>query len=256
VEAVVDHPTEWQGRLARAGLVAKGASYALVGVLALKLALGDGGEATSNTGAFEHLAGSGWGRVVVVLLAIGLAAYALWRFIQAAQGDKLPKRIGQAARGLVYAGLAFSAVRIVVGAGHQQSQNGKAHKATAVVLAWPGGTWLVGVAGVVLIGIGLWQLYSGVSRRFEEKWRGHSEAGAIAGVVGHVARFVVFSLMGAFAIKAAIDYDPNQSVGLDGALQKLAHASYGSYLLGLTAAGLVAYGLFCLVDARYRDPSR
>jgi hypothetical protein len=156
----------------------------------------------------------------------------------------------------VYAGLAFSAVKIVVGAGHQQSQNGKAHKATAVVLAWPGGTWLVGVAGVVLIGIGLWQLYSGVSRRFEEKWRGHSEAGAIAGVVGHVARFVVFSLMGAFAIKAAIDYDPNQSVGLDGALQKLAHASYGSYLLGLTAAGLVAYGLFCLVDARYRDPSR
>jgi hypothetical protein len=256
VEAVLERPTEWESRLARAGLVAKGASYALVGVLALKLALGDGGEATSNTGAFEHLAGSGWGRVVVVLLAVGLAAYALWRFLQAVQGDKWPKRIGQAVRGLVYGGLAFSAVKIVVGAGHEQSQNGKAHKATAVVLAWPGGTWLVGIAGAVLIGIGLWQLYSGISRRFEEKWRGYSTWGSRAGVVGHIARFVVFSLMGAFAIRAAVDYDPQQSIGLDGALQKLAHASYGSYLLGLTAAGLVAYGLFCLVDARYRDPSR
>jgi hypothetical protein len=256
VEAVLEHPTEWESRLARAGLVAKGASYALVGVLALKLAIGAGGEATSNTGAFEHLAGSGWGRVVVILLAVGLAAYALWRLIQAVQGDKWPKRIGRAARGLIYAGLAYSAIKIVVGAGEQSSQTGKAHKATAVVLAWPGGTWLVGLAGAALIGVGLWQLYSGISRRFEEKWRGHSEAGAIAGVIGHVARFVVFTLMGAFAIKAAIDYDPQQSIGLDGALQKLAHASYGSYLLGLTAAGLIAYGLFCLVDARYRDPSR
>lgn len=249
------HPTQWESRLARAGLVAKGASYALVGVLALKLALGDGGAATSNTGAFEQLARSSWGRVLVVLLAVGLGAYALWRLIQAVQGDTWPKRIGQAARALVYGGLAFSAIKIVVGA-NEQSQNGKAHKATAVVLAWPGGTWLVGAAGAVLVGIGLWQLYSGVSRRFEEKWRGHSGAGAIAGVIGHVARFVVFSLMGAFAVKAAIDYNPKQSIGLDGALQKVAHAGYGSYLLGLTAAGLIAYGLFCLVDARYRDPSR
>jgi uncharacterized protein DUF1206 len=255
VEAVLVHPTQWESRLARAGLVAKGASYALVGVLALKLALGDGGAATSNTGAFEQLARSSWGRVLVVLLAAGLGAYALWRLIQAVQGDKWPKRIGQAARALVYGGLAFSAIKIVVGA-NEQSQNGKAHKATAVVLAWPGGTWLVGAAGAVLIGIGLWQLYSGVSRRFEEKWRGHSDAGAIVGVIGHVARFVVFSLMGAFAVKAAIDYNPKQSIGLDGALQKLAHAGYGSYLLGLTAAGLIAYGLFCFVDARYRDPSR
>lgn len=256
VEAVLERPRQWEQPLARAGLIAKGASYALVGVLALKLALGDGGEATSNTGAFRHLAGSSFGSVLVVLLGVGLAAYALWRVIQAVQSDKWPKRIGQAARALVYFGLAFSAFKIVAGAGHEQSQNGKAHKATAVVLSWPGGTWLVGVAGAVLIGIGIWQLYSGISRRFEEKWRGYSKWGSRAGVVGHIARFVVFVLMGIFAIKAAIEYNPNQSIGLDGALQKLANASYGSYLLGLTAAGLIAYGLFCFVDARYRDPSR
>jgi hypothetical protein len=113
------------------------------------------------------------------------------------------------------------------------------------------------IAGaLVIVGVGLWNLYRGVSRKFADKWRGHSTWGEHVGVVGHIARFVVFGLIGVFAFKAAVDYDPKKAVGLDGALQKLAHASYGSYLLGLTAAGLIAYGLFCLVDARYRDPTR
>ena len=80
-----------------------------------------------------------------------------------------------------------------------------------------------------------------------------SDLGGVVGVVGHLARFVVLVLMGVFAIKAAVDYNPQKAVGLDGALQKLAHESYGSFLLGLTAAGLIAYAVFCFVDARYRD---
>lgn len=239
--------------LARAGLVGKGAVYGLIGLLAIQLALGDGGAATSNQGAMQHLAGSGYGRVLVVLLAIGLGAYAVWRLVQAWRGDELPGRVVNAVRFLVYSGFTYTAVRILTASRRQQSQNGKAHKATAVVLSWPGGTVLVGLAGAVFIAVGLWQLYQGASRKFEEKWHGQSDAGRIVGVVGHVARFVVFTLIGVFAIKAAADYSPQQSVGLDGALQKVAHAGYGSYLLGLTAAGLLAYGVFCLFDARYRD---
>ena len=79
--------------------------------------------------------------------------------------------------------------------------------------------------------------------------------GSRAGLLGHVARFVVFGLIGVFVTKAAIDYQPKDAIGLDGALQKLVHASYGPWLLGLTAAGLVAYGIYCLVDARLRDVS-
>lgn len=246
----------WEQPLARAGLVAKGASYAIVGILALKLALGDGGKATSRQGALEELAGTTFGTVLLILLAIGLASYAVWRFIQAWQGDKWAKRLGWAARGVIYAGLTYSAVRILFGSSSQQSQNSKAHKTTAVVLAWPGGVWIVGIAGAVVAGVGLWQLYTGISRRFEKKWRGFSKWGSRAGVVGHIARFVVFGLIGWFVIRAAVDYNPNDAIGLDGALQKLAHASYGSYLLGLTAVGLLAYAFYCLVDARYRDPSR
>jgi len=260
----------WYSALARTGLVAKGISFGLVGALAIKLAFGDGGKATSRQGALEALARHSFGHVVLIALVIGFAAYALWRFVQAyaeksseedGAAKVWAKRIGYVGRGLIYAGLTYSTLKIVMGSGGGGSQNEKAHHSTAVVLKWPGGTWIVGVVGVVLVGVALWNLYRGVARKFEDKWRvarltpAVRRWGARAGVVGHVARFVVFGLIGVFVTKAAIDYNPRDAIGLDGALQKLAHASYGPWLLGLTAAGLIAYGVFCLVDARLRDVS-
>ena len=259
----------WYAALARTGLVAKGLSYGLVGALAVKLAVGHGGKATSRQGALQSLAHHSFGRILLIALAIGFAAYALWRFVQAyaeqpSEGDSAPKtwgkRLGYVSRGLGYAGLAYTTVKILTGPG-VQSQNANAHQSTAAVLKWPGGTWIVGIAGVTLIGFALWNLYGGLARKFEDKWRVAQLTPAVrrwgshAGVVGHIARFAVFGLMGIFVTKAAIDYNPRDAIGLDGALQKLAHASYGPWLLGLTAAGLVGYGVFCLVDARLRDVS-
>ena len=246
---------DWEEPLGRTGLCAKGVSYALVGVLAIGVAVGVGGKSTSRSGALQSLAGSTFGKIVLVLLFAGFAAYALWRVVQAWQDDEWGKRLGHLGRAAIYFALAYSTARILVGAG-QQSQNQKAHKATAVVLRWPAGRELVIAAGLVAIGAGLWNLYRGISKKFEDKWRDHSRIGSLAGVVGHAARFVVFALIGVFAIKAAVDYSPKDAVGLDGALQKLAHASYGGALLGLTAAGLLAYAVFCFFDARYRDVTR
>jgi hypothetical protein len=259
----------WYAALARFGLVAKGLSYGLVGALALKLALGDGGSATSRQGALKQLAQQSFGKVVLILLAFGFAAYALWRFVQAyaertdaqeGSGKVWVKRAGYIGRGLVYAALTYSTIRILTGSGGGQSQNAKAHQSTAIVLAWPGGRWIVTAAGLVLVAVAFWNLYRGLARKFADKWRGGLTPavrrwGARAGVAGHVARFVVFGLIGVFAIKAAVDYTPKDAIGLDGALQKLAHASYGPWLLGLTAVGLFAYGVYCLVDARLRDVS-
>jgi hypothetical protein len=254
MEIAAHSPRSWEEPLARVGLVAKGVSFAIVGVLALMLALGSGGKATSREGALQQLGGTTFGTILLIALVFGFAAYAIWRFIQAWLEDKWGKRAGYAGRGLIYAGLTYSTIKILVGAGHQESQSGKAHKTAAVVLSWPGGTWIVGIAGVCIIGVALWNLYRGISRKFEDKWtRGYSKWGSRAGVAGHVARFVVFALIGWFVIKAAVEYDPSKAIGLDGALQKLAHASYGAWLLGLTAAGLVAYAVYCFVDARYRD---
>jgi hypothetical protein len=268
VREKADQGRGWYAVLARTGLVAKGLSFGLVAVLALDLAIGGGGKATSREGALSQVAHHSFGKIVLIALALGFAAYAIWRFVQAfaeepdRDGGELKawaKRAGYIGRGLIYAGLTFSTVKIASGSGGQQSQNDRAHHSTAVVLSWPAGTWIVGAAGVAIAGVGVWNLYRGLSRSFEDRWRvgGLSPSwrrwGGRAGVAGHIARFVVFGLIGIFVTKAALDYNPKDAIGLDGALQKLAHASYGPFLLGLTAVGLLAYGVYCLVDARLRD---
>jgi Domain of Unknown Function (DUF1206) len=259
----------WYAVLARAGLLAKGVSYGIVGVLAIKLALGDGGKATSRQGALQSLAHSTFGKVLLILLALGFASYAIWRFVQAyaERGDDSSaaktwgKRAGYVGRGLIYAGLTYSTVHILAGSGRQQSQTQKAHHTTAAIFSWPAGRWIVGIGGAAIAAAALWNLYRGLSRNFENKWETgrmserERKWGGRAGMAGHLARSVVFGLIGIFVIKAALNYDSKDAIGLDGALRKLANASYGPYLLGLTAFGLICYGLYCLVDARYRDVS-
>jgi hypothetical protein len=254
----------WLPALARIGLVAKGVSFAIVGALALELAAGQGGKSTSREGALATIAQHGWGKALLFALAAGFASYALWRISQATferddEDAKLwAKRAGYAGRAAIYAGLTYTSVKLATESAATQSQNERAHKTTAQVLSWPGGPWLVGIAGVCIVGAGLFNAYRGVTRSFVERW--DTPAMGIdtrrwatrVGVVGLLARFVVFGLIGIFATKAAVEYDPKEAIGLDGALQKLTHQSYGPWLLGAAAAGLVAYAVFCLADARYR----
>ena len=256
----------WLNALARVGLVAKGVSYALVGVLAIKLAADSGGKATSRQGALHTLAQHSFGKFVLVVLAFGFAAYAIWRFAQAffdknndGDGAKgLAKRAGYFGRGAIYAGLTYSTIKILSGSA-EQSQNQKAHKTAATVLSWPAGKWLVGAAGLALIGVGLWNGYRAVEKKFLKNWKTEQMSptaqrwGTRSGVIGLPARMVVFTLIGIFVVKAAHDYNPSEAIGLDGALQKLASQSYGSWLLGIVAAGLLAYAVFCFFEARYRE---
>jgi hypothetical protein len=256
----------WFAVLARAGLIAKGVSFAIVGLLAFKLALGSGGDATSRQGALATLAQEPFGGVALALLAFGFIGYAVWRLIEGILGsdDDGPKdwgkRAGYIGRAFIYAGLTWATVRLLFGT-HGESQNKEARDSTSEVLSWPGGQWLVALAGLAIVGVGLWNGYRGVTRKFEKDWRkgrmndlARVGGGSVA-VVGHLARCVVFFLIGAFIVKAALEYDPKEAIGLDGALQTIVHASYGPFLLALVATGLVCYGLYCLVDARYRDVS-
>ena len=257
----------WVSALGRFGWLAVGASFALVGVLALKLAFGEGGSATSREGALARLASESFGKVLLILLAVGFAGYALWRFVEALldrsnEGDRpkgLAKRAKSLGIGVVYAGLTFTAIKILAGSGAGASQNREARKTTAEILSWPKGTWIVGFAGLCLIAAGLTNGYRGVTQKFAESWKTGEMSAATRrwavriGTVGWLARMVVFGLIGVFLIKAALEYDPQDAIGLDGALQKLAQQSYGSWLLGLVAVGLIAYALYCLVEARFGD---
>ena len=250
---------EW---LARAGFVARGLIYGIIGILAIKLALGVGGKTTNQQGALETIARQPLGKVLLILVAIGLGGYALWRLLHALLGhgpedsDTAFERVAAFGSGIVYAGLCAAAVEILLGSGGNSS--GNAQKTTAGVFGWPAGTWLVGIAGVVLVGIGLYQGYRGISQDFLKDSKTEEMSARVRkwvewiGTFGHLARMVVFGLLGVFLIKAAIDYDPNKAKGLDGALAKLANASYGPFLLGIVAAGLIAFGIYSLSDARYR----
>lgn len=249
----------WAGRI---GLVAMGVSYGLVAVLAILLATGHGGKATDRQGALQTLAHDGLGRFVVIALAIGFACYAIWRFAQAFldRGDEgtdakgLGKRIGYLGRGLIYAGLAFTAVSILLGASGSSSEK----KETAWVLDWPAGRWIVGAVGAGFLAAAVWNLYRGLARKFKKQLdtasmgRSTERAAEVVGVTGLLARAVVFGLIGIFLVRAAWQYDPQEAIGVDGALRKLAAQDYGDGLLFVVAAGLLAFGVFCLFQARYR----
>jgi len=260
-EAVVrSRGFEW---LARAGFVARGLIYAIIGILAIKVALGAGGTTTNQQGALTTIAHQPFGKLLLILVAIGLAGYALWRFLHALLGhgpedsDNGLDRVAALGSGIVYAALCAIAVEILLGSG-SKSGSGNTSKTTAGVLGWPAGTWLVGIAGAVLIGVGLYQGYRGLSRDFLKDSKTEEMSPRLRqwiewiGTFGHLARMVVFGLVGAFLIKAAVDYNPSKAVGIDGALAKLSHASYGPFLLGVVAAGLIAFGVYSLSDARYR----
>jgi hypothetical protein len=251
----------WVKVAARVGLVAKGVSYVLIGALALRVAFGVGGQTEDRQGILRQLADESFGTVALVLLALGFGCYALWRFISAAfEGDPTDKgdlagKGEHVISGVIYAISAYAAVSLLTGSG---SGGGNEDQETARVLEWPGGRFIVGAVGLGLIGYGLWNAYKGQSEKFRKHLREHEMQHNVApwairaGVVGYIARGVVFVIVGFFLGKAAVEYDPQEAVGIDGALSKLADQTYGTWLLGLTAAGLVAYGLYCFVQARYR----
>jgi Domain of Unknown Function (DUF1206) len=247
--------------LARSGLLARGVVYAVIGILAIKLAAGSGGKASNQQGAMQTIAHQPFGKVLLILVAVGLAGYATWRLLRAAIGhgtqesDNAFERLAAAASGLVYGALCVVAVKILLGSGQQSGAPGKT---AAGMLGWSGGTLIVGVAGAVLVGVALYQGYRGIARKFMQEANTAEMARSVEhtyeaiGVFGHLARMVVFGLTGYGLIVAAIDFDPRKAVGLDGALRDLVNASYGPLLLGLVAAGLIGFAVYSIADARYR----
>jgi hypothetical protein len=252
----------WFEWLARSGLVARGAIYAIIGVLALEVAFGVGGKTTNQNGALAEIAQQSGGKVLLALMALGLFGYAFWRLLRAAvghgpeQADDGKDRLTGLASGLGYGALFITCLSILFGSS-SSGRSGSADKATGGVLGWPGGQVIVAIVGLVLIGVGLYQGYEGVKKKFledsktEEMSEKTERAFTALGMAGHLARMVVFALVGYFLVKAAIDFDPDKAVSIDGALAALGKASYGPVLLGIVAAGMIAFAAYSIADARY-----
>lgn len=252
--------------MARWGLVSKGALYVLVGLIAVDVSVGGGERVRDRSGALSALADTALGKLLVGALAVGLLGYALWRFGEAVLGRPLEggekeswwKRLGFVARGCWYLGLFGIAASALVGA-DESGGSGQEDRYTARVLEWPLGRWLVAGAGLAIMGAGAFNVWRALGARFRKnlKLRKLSETEdrvfTSVGIVGHLARGVVFGLMGFFLVRAAWQYDPKEAVGLDGALATVLEQDYGDTLLAIVASGLIAYGLYCFVEARYRE---
>jgi hypothetical protein len=256
----------WARKLARWGLVSKGALYVLVGAIAIHVAVGGGARLQNRSGALAAAADHWLGKLLVIAIAVGLAGYAVWRFGEALLGRTLeateqvgwPRRLGFVAAGLWYLGLCGLALAVLIGASEAAGSR-QEDRVTARALELPLGRWIVAAVGLGVIGAGVFNIFNGITRRFRKdlKLRRLSDAEdrafTVVGVAGHVARGVVFGLMGFFLVRAAYQHDPKEAAGLDGALGRLLRQEYGPVLLGLVAAGLIAYGCYCFVEARYRE---
>jgi hypothetical protein len=253
----------WIVRLGRLGLAAKGVVYLIVGALAIQAALGTGGEVTDQGGALRAVLRQPFGAVLLVLLAAGLFAYMLWRIVQAVMNpEREPRdvkgwftRAFRLGSGIVYGVLAFAAARLLAGV-HLGDR--KPRDWTAMVLRQPFGKWLVVAAGVGVAAYGV--------ARIVKAWKGDLKKQLVLdrhaaparewilgiGRIGQAARGIVFVVIGGYLFFAGLHTNPEEAKGLGEALRAIERAPYGPYLLAAVAAGLIAYGLFQFVEARYR----
>jgi hypothetical protein len=257
-------------RAARFGFLARALVYAIVAYLAVRIAFGKSARAANRHGALAEIADKPGGKAVLVVLVIGLAGYALWRFSEAAFGKReetdekkrAVKRALSAVKGALY--IAFLATTVSVirqsgdgGSGGQGSEQ-RQQEWSARLMSHAGGRWALGAIGVGLIGVGVGLAYRAVTQKFAEKLAegqmsaAEERAMRIVGTVGNAARGVVAGLIGLLVIKAAVDYRADEAKGVDGTLRTIASRPYGQALLVLTAVGLLAYALFSVLEARYR----
>ncbi|WP_164018874.1 DUF1206 domain-containing protein [Pyxidicoccus trucidator] len=249
---------------ARVGYASRAVVYAVIGVLALMLAAGEGGRATDTHGAVEEVARQPFGSVLLVVLGVGLLAFAVWRFVQAVMdvegkgrsGKGVVTRVVLGISGVIHAGLALFAFNLLRGRGGGGGDGTKS--LTAELLSRPFGQVLVALVGVAVIGFAVHQFKQATTGKMLEKL---SLTGLAArqrtwveriSKAGALARSVVFLLVGTFFLQAAVQADPGEAGGLGEALETLASQPFGPWLLGLVALGLVAYAVYQLLEARYR----
>lgn len=246
---------------ARVGIAAYGLTHLLVAWLALHIAFGTGGgERADQSGAFQTIAQQPLGRMLLWVLVVGFAAVALWRLEQAAWGfgyesdrtSRLRKRAVSAGKAVLFAVLAVLAARTAAGNGG----GGGGQGATAGALGLPGGQLIVGAVGAGILVAGVVTVVTGVRQKFRRDMslpsdRHARQVAVRTGQIGFVAKGVAIGIVGVLVVVAAVRFRPDEASGLDTALRTLAGQPFGPYLLAAVALGLLAYGVFCLFDARY-----
>ena len=262
-ETAARHARPWVRVMARLGYVAKGVVYATIGLLAMLETLGMGGKTASPDGAMQSIGSQPFGGLLLVLLSVGLFGYAAWKVVQGVMDPDdrgtdahgVVRRVCYVGSGAIHGLLAYTAAQSVFGA---EDSSEDAMAASAMAYQPPVGRILVAVVAVAVIAVGLYQLYAA----YKAKFRGELALGRMGGAkevwttllgrVGTAARALAIGAAGAFLLLAAYQSDPKETRGLGGALETIQQQPLGSYMLGVVAVGLILYGLFMFLVARYR----
>lgn len=252
----------WIATLARIGYVAKAILYATIGVLAAQAALGRGGRTTDTSGALREVVRAPMGDALLLVIALGLAGYAVWRLVDAAtdaegKGDDakgIARRVGSAIRGLAHGALALAAYRLATGSGGGDGTGSEEAVSRASEIA--GGTWVLWLIAAGVLAYAAYQLY----RAWAAKLGRQLDLGAASAAFGRwiigisragiAARGVVFGLIGVLLVRAALHGNPGEAGGLRDSLDFL--GGMGRWPLAVVALGLVAYAVYELLNARYR----
>lgn len=255
-----DEDLNWALPLMRAGYAGRGIVYVAVAGLSL-WAIWSGGQAEGTEGIFARLETSAWGMLVLVLIAIGLFCYAAWRLLCAAYdledyGDDakgMIARAGQVTTGVIHAAIGVGALLALIGSGGDGGKSSVA-KATEWVMGLPAGPTIVVVGGAITIGAGLYYLY----KAWTEKYRRHLMANEFTLnwnwllKTGVVAQAAIITIVGCFILYAGMVANPDEAGGLGQAFDWLREQAYGRALVIAMCLGLLAFALFCFVNAMWR----
>lgn len=247
--------------VARFGLAARAFVYLVIGWLAVQIARGQGSHEANQRGAVAEVAQQPFGTALLWILGLGLAAYSIWRFSEAVfgtavDGSSIGPRLFSFVRGAVYAAFCVGTFSFLAGSWNRGQAQQQASM-TAQAMSHPAGRWLVGLIGAAVFVVGVAMVVQGATRRFEndlkmcELSRGTRRVVVPLGVVGTVARGVVFAIAGGLVVEAAVRFEPHKSTGLDGALRTMADRTDGQWLLAAFAVGLITFGLYGFAAARW-----
>jgi Domain of Unknown Function (DUF1206) len=258
---------DWKEPIGRLGLVGQGVVAAIVGFLAIRIAMGDKDQAATSEGAVAWVAQQPFGKFLLVALTVGLFALAVWRFLCVLMGDPVegsePKdRAKYVVLGVIYLALAITTLVITIdnwtgsgdtGGGTQSGDEGS-QKAASTLFDWPAGRWLVGILGAAVIGYAAYNFHKQViNRKFTERLdAGESSWVVRLGLIGYTAQSLVLGVIGYFFIQAAIAFESRTAKGPSGALIELSNEAWGKALLWVIAVGLFAFGIYCIAEAKYR----
>lgn len=251
-------------KIARVGLIAKGIVYVLLGILGFMAAFEIGGQSNdeaSKAGVLGSIKESPAGVFGLALLAAGLICYSIWRGVQMFSSNtshgqkKWLEKLRHLLSGLAYLSFAITAIQLIF---QNKSNKGDRNQYWASeILNHSYGQYILGLAGIVLAGIGIYQIYHGLSEKYKkhvQEMNLHSSGSSLmlrSGKIGYVSRGIVWLVIAYLLLRAALHKNSAEAGDMGKAFNFIEDSAYGSYLLGALGLGLIAYGVFNFIRARY-----